>query len=65
MSEVSDAVIIVVSEETGKISVAADSAIQSGLSTQNLAKFLTLKLTPPAQDKRLRFGRKPESKQKA
>jgi len=65
MSEVSDAVIIVVSEETGKISVAADSGIQRGLSVQNLEKFLTFKLASPAHDKRLRFGRKHEKPEKA
>jgi len=65
MSEVSDAIIIIVSEETGKISIAADSGIHRGISVQNLKKALALELARPAQDKRPRFGRKPESKQKA
>ena len=53
MSEVSDAVILVVSEETGNISVAMDSRIQRGLSVQNLGKLLTVKLlNPPQESKR-------------
>lgn len=45
MSEVSDAVIIVVSEETGAITVAVDSRLQRKLSAQNLHKLLRAKLT--------------------
>ena len=44
LSEVSDAVIVVVSEETGAISVAIDSRLQRKLSSQNLGKLLTAKL---------------------
>jgi len=44
MSEVSDAVIVVVSEETGAISVAVDSRLQRGLSVKNLEKMLEAKL---------------------
>lgn len=44
MSEVSDAVVIVVSEETGAVSVAADSRLQRKLSEQNLKKLLHIKL---------------------
>ncbi|MDL2233901.1 diadenylate cyclase CdaA [Ruminococcaceae bacterium OttesenSCG-928-L11] len=46
MSEVSDAVVVVVSEETGAISVALDSRLQRNLSVQNLRKLLSAKLNP-------------------
>ena len=59
MSEESDAVILVVSEETGNISVAVDSRIQRALSIQNLSKLLTVKLIQIQQEsKRIRFGRR-------
>jgi diadenylate cyclase len=54
MSEVSDAVVVVVSEETGFISVAVDSRLQRRLSVQNLGKFLNAKVlgkTPESGDK--------------
>lgn len=44
MSEVSDAVIIIVSEETGAITIASDSRLQRGLSEKNLHKLLEIKL---------------------
>lgn len=44
MSEVSDAIVLVVSEETGAISVTQDSRLQRGLSAQNLRKLLHKKL---------------------
>lgn len=47
MSEVSDAVVVVVSEETGAITIANDSKLQRGLSEQNLKKLLTIKLLGP------------------
>ena len=62
MSEVSDAVILVVSEETGNIAVAVDSRIRRGLSLNNLDKLLTLKLTHPQQEnKRNIFTRKADT----
>lgn len=40
MSEVSDAIVIAVSEETGRISVAHDSIIKRGVEPQNLAQTI-------------------------
>lgn len=40
MSEVSDAIVIAVSEETGKISVAHDSTIKRGVEPQNLTQTI-------------------------
>ncbi|MGI6404284.1 MAG: diadenylate cyclase CdaA [Oscillospiraceae bacterium] len=44
MSEVSDAVVVVVSEETGAISVALNGRLQRNLSAQNLTKLLEAKM---------------------
>ncbi|MDR2909653.1 MAG: diadenylate cyclase CdaA [Oscillospiraceae bacterium] len=61
MSEVSDAVVVVVSEETGAISVALEGKLQRNLSSQNLIKLLTARLI--GQDerggKKRAFWRKP------
>ncbi len=62
MSEVSDAVIVVVSEETGAISVAMNSRLQRNLSAQNLAKLLEAKMFSlrqgePASTKKRGFWR--------
>lgn len=57
MSEVSDAIVVVVSEETGAISVALDSRLQRKLSVQNLGKLLGAKLDPdPAEPSPRRFA---------
>ncbi|MCL2057380.1 MAG: diadenylate cyclase CdaA [Oscillospiraceae bacterium] len=45
ISEVSDAVVIVVSEESGKISAAVDSRLQRGLSEAQLQRLLTYTLS--------------------
>lgn len=50
MSEVSDALIVVVSEETGAITVALDGRLQRGLSAQNLTKLLAAKMAPAGQE---------------
>jgi diadenylate cyclase len=50
MSEESDAAVVVVSEETGAISVAIDSRLQRGLSPLNLQKLLTIKLSADEDD---------------
>lgn len=44
MSENSDAVVVIVSEETGAISVAVESRLQRRLSARNLQKLLEIKL---------------------
>ena len=46
MSEVSDAIVIVVSEETGNISVAEDGVLTRGYNKDSLKKHLTSKLLP-------------------
>ena len=58
MSEVSDAIIIAVSEETGRISVAHDSTIKRGVEPQNLAQ--TIRKHMRKNDRRRED--KPESK---
>jgi len=62
MSEVSDAVVVVVSEETGAITVAVDSRLQRGLSEKNLHKLLEAKLLGPRvvkpDSKKVPFWRK-------
>lgn len=50
MSEVSDAVVVVVSEETGAITVAMDSRLQRGLSQKNLQLLLGAKLQGAATE---------------
>ena len=59
MSEVSDALVLIVSEETGNISVAFESRIQRALSVQNLRKLLNAKLIglPDKNGRKRRFGR--------
>ena len=59
MSEVSDALVLIVSEETGHISVAFESRIQRAISVRNLEELLTAKLigVPDENNKRRRFGR--------
>ncbi len=49
MSENSDAVVIVVSEETGTISVAENGELTRGFSRESLAKLLKSRLIPDAQ----------------
>lgn len=51
MSEISDAVIIVVSEETGTISIAREGAIERGFDYQKLSDYLTGELIPAPKKK--------------
>jgi len=59
MSEVSDAIVIVVSEESGKISFAMDGKLERGCSRQSLAALLEENLIgqKPEKGKKI-FGRK-------
>ena len=50
MSENSDAVVIVVSEETGTISVAENGELTRGFSKDSLAKLLRSRLIPDEQN---------------
>ncbi len=50
MSENSDAIVIVVSEETGAISVAEDGVLTSGFTRERLSDLLKSKLLEPAED---------------
>ena len=52
MSEISDAIIIVVSEETGTISVAYDCTLTRNYSSDSLRKFLIQKLIKSGNDYR-------------
>ncbi|MCL1903395.1 MAG: diadenylate cyclase CdaA [Oscillospiraceae bacterium] len=51
MSEVSDAVIIIVSEETGTISIAKEGTIERGYDYQKLHDYLTESLAPTKRKK--------------
>lgn len=46
MSEISDAIVVVVSEETGTISVAENGELTRGFTKESLKKLLTLRLIP-------------------
>lgn len=63
ISEVSDSVTIVISEERGSITIANNGKLQQNLSLQNLQKLLELKLLPPAPEpKQSFFSRRKEKK---
>lgn len=68
MSEVSDAIVVVVSEETGKISVAENGELKRDLSGVSLRKYLTERLLPETNEntrkskngeKNVKNGKKP------
>lgn len=61
MSENSDAIIIVVSEETGTISVAEDGALQRGFTKDELKTYLRRKLIPEKTFDELRKARRRKS----
>lgn len=46
MSEVSDAIVVIVSEETGIISIAENGVITRGFTREKLSEYLTAKLLP-------------------
>ena len=56
LSEVTDAVIIVVSEETGKISIALNGSLTRNLSKESLVKALT-KIISQRQDTQQTLGK--------
>lgn len=51
MSEAADAVVVIVSEETGTISVAIDGMLKRHLAPQTLEKILLKELAPPREEK--------------
>ena len=51
ISEVSDAVVVIVSEETGTISVAVDGMLKRHLASQTLEKLLHNELCPKTEEK--------------
>ncbi len=56
MSENSDAIIIVVSEETGMISVAENAALERGFNSYTLTQLLRDRLVPEAAEKEKKKG---------
>ena len=66
MSEVSDAIIIIVSEETGMISIAENGALERGFDRDWLRKYLVGKLYPednePKKNKDKKKPQKPKQK---
>jgi len=58
LSETTDAVVIVVSEETGGISVAVEGKLYGNLTPDLLRQRLLAILTPPPRPSRLRLGRR-------
>ncbi|MCL2755054.1 MAG: diadenylate cyclase CdaA [Oscillospiraceae bacterium] len=59
LSEVSDAVVIIVSEETGTISIARDGVLSRGYDYDKLQKYLTEAIMPVQKSK----GKGPKNKQ--
>ncbi len=59
MSEISDAIVIIISEETGFISFASESKLHRNYSARKLEDYLRKKLLPQdeADKKKTRFGR--------
>ena len=58
ISEVSDAIAIVVSEETGQVSVAVNGELRRNCSADTLNSMLEAKLMPGAEEQRKSFWRK-------
>ena len=61
LSETTDAVIIVVSEETGAISLAVDGRLYGNMAPDALKQRLLTILTPPNRTSRLRLRRREET----
>lgn len=64
MSEVSDAIIIVVSEETGMISIAENGRLERGFDREKLHKYLKAKLLPDNPERQKNKEKKKNSKEK-
>ena len=64
MSEVSDAIIIVVSEETGMISIAENGRLERGFDREKLYTYLTKKLLLDTPDPRKNREKRKSSKEK-
>ena len=54
MSELTDAVVVIVSEETGDISVAIDGMLKRGIDTDTFGKLLKMEIIPDVEKKPLR-----------
>lgn len=69
MSEVSDAVVVIVSEETGVISVAVNGMLKRHLAPQTLERLLRNELCPETEDREenpvIRLGQKLKEKEQA
>jgi diadenylate cyclase len=57
MSENSDAIIVVVSEETGTISVAENGIIQRDFNKDTLKEYLTSKMLPEPETESSKFNK--------
>lgn len=64
MSEASDAVVVIVSEETGTISVAVDGMLKRHLAPKTLEKLLHSELSSPEPEKTRRFLLKQKQEKK-
>ena len=65
MSEVSDAIIIIVSEETGMISIAENGDLERGFDREKLYKYLKNKLLPDTNEARKNKEKKKAQGQKS
>ena len=64
MSEVSDAIIIVVSEETGMISIAENGRLERGFDKEKLSKYLRSRLLLNTSEQKKNRDKKKNSKEK-
>lgn len=65
MSEVSDALIVVVSEETGMVSVAENGVLERGFDSEKLFRHLKKKLLPdPVEQRQKKEKRSPKNRRK-